>query len=220
VVTACRVVIDERCRNLRCEVGPLAWVVVEELGLSANAIGTDGRYWCPESVRGLSDGLGVGRTAVGTALRSLASIGVVSRGSGQRVGAASSVLVAIGSRPSRHDRGWRSGGRRDRSPSHRGRWEQWGRTDLAVRDWSVGWSGGFQRQPRSISARRGAQPTPRAGSHGQGGSAPGSLPRLPRSPSAPFALVQGPARGCLEAVRGGPGMCRPRSTTPAPCTEC
>lgn len=79
-------VLDDRCRALRRRLGPLAWVILEEAALTAEASVAGDSLWCPLSVRKLADGLGLGREAAARGLGMLVSAGLLRR-TGNRRGA-------------------------------------------------------------------------------------------------------------------------------------
>lgn len=68
--------VTSHCRAVRATVGPVAWVVLEELALTA----TRGRsLQTATTIRGLADAVGLSKDTVATALRRLMKHGLVTR---------------------------------------------------------------------------------------------------------------------------------------------
>jgi DNA-binding transcriptional MocR family regulator len=70
-------VITPTARTLRRSVGLTAWAVLEELLLDAESTGTE--YTTKASTRAIAQRLGISKDTAATALRRLASIGLVRR---------------------------------------------------------------------------------------------------------------------------------------------
>ena len=77
-------VIDGRTGGLRRQVGPQVWAVLEEAALSVEGSSGDASLWCRLSVRTVAARLGIGREAVGCALRALMAAGMPRRDTGGR----------------------------------------------------------------------------------------------------------------------------------------
>ena len=78
------VVLDDRCRALRGQLSPAAWMVLEEAALTAVESDSGGVAWSPLSVRSVAARLGMGRASAAGALSTLVAAGLLRPAPGRR----------------------------------------------------------------------------------------------------------------------------------------